>query len=519
MNKPKRSLAVTLLHWSIVIVVGIGFVSGQRIAGDHLNPPHMIDGVLHPVQSWRDILPSGAVFDWHRASGFLLLAALLGYLLFSVTGNRMRHLRLRAQDNPRQRVNTILIWLGIALLALQSITGILLAVESNTGNWIPGLHRAVSWTLLAYMLAHPLAAFASGGWRRWLTILTGKLSRMWAAVLALLLATLPIYWLGSHFNRSLPVAYVEVPPQVDGDPGDTVWQRAAPATVITRHGNGDRDIPVTIRALHSRDRIYFLLSWPDATPSDRHLQLEKTDRAWRVVSSAFAVDDERTYYEDKLALMLSNQSVFGAMRSIHLGPHPLDDEQPPRHGRGYHFTSDGSRLDIWHWKAARTNPLFQADDQFIGPPMPGTACEKRYTAGYREDPTLGGGFAPNYSFFKRQLTPLRLPADIPRLQSRGWMRWSDGSPYSAAADTRVPVGTRIPGIIDRGPFTGDRGQVGARGQWRDGRWHLEMSRALDTGSPYDSTIGPDTKLWIAVFDNAQTRHSYHLRPLQLRWLP
>jgi len=52
--------------------------------------------------------------------------------------------------------------------------------------------------------------------------------------------------------------------------------------------------------------------------------------------------------------------------------------------------------------------------------------------------------------------------------------------------------------------------------WQDGWWRMEVRRRLDTGSALDVAIGDGTYLWVSVFDHTQTRHSFHLRPLQLQ---
>jgi len=230
--------------------------------------------------------------------------------------------------------------------------------------------------------------------------------------------------------------------------------------------------------------------------------------------------------------MLSNDSALAAINSIHLGSDPFGDSDlpSPRHARGYHYTSDGSILDIWHWKAVRTDRFFQADDNFFGPPFTVRQCDARYKAGYRQDPSHGDGYSNNIRFFYiDEVTPLRLPLSSrfirkqDDLQSSNdinshLMRFSDSQTYSVAADNRLKDGTRIPFTISHGPIQGDRGQVGAKGFWADGYWNVEFSRALDTHSPYDTAIDNGTLLWVASFDHAQTRHSYHLWPIRLRLL-
>ena len=76
----------------------------------------------------------------------------------------------------------------------------------------------------------------------------------------------------------------------------------------------------------------------------------------------------------------------------------------------------------------------------------------------------------------------------------------------------------LPGVVIEGRFGGDRGDLTAGGDWRDGFWTLEVGRLLETGSKFDLPLAPgrDAYLWVAVFNHSQTRHSQHLRPLRLR---
>ncbi|MFM9735690.1 ethylbenzene dehydrogenase-related protein, partial [Streptomyces niveiscabiei] len=54
------------------------------------------------------------------------------------------------------------------------------------------------------------------------------------------------------------------------------------------------------------------------------------------------------------------------------------------------------------------------------------------------------------------------------------------------------------------------------GRWAGGRWTLEVSRRLATGSAFDVEIRSGVLMWLATFDHAHKRHSRHLRPLRLQ---
>src|SRR3546814_18293177 len=83
-------------------------------------------------------------------------------------------------------------------------------------------------------------------------------------------------------------------------------------------------------------------------------------------------------------------------------------------------------------------------------------------------------------------------------------------------DALFPVGTVMPSVITEAPFEGDRGDVTAVAEWRDGWWRMGVKRTLAAASDYAVSIGDGSYLWVSVFDPTQTRHSFHLRPLQIR---
>src|SRR3546814_1974358 len=82
--------------------------------------------------------------------------------------------------------------------------------------------------------------------------------------------------------------------------------------------------PVRVRGLHDGEFAYLLFEWPDATRSQKHLPLQKTESCWRVLQSDYARQDENVFYEDKFAVMLSRDSHLAALHSSHLGAQPLE---------------------------------------------------------------------------------------------------------------------------------------------------------------------------------------------------
>jgi hypothetical protein len=290
------------------------------------------------------------------------------------------------------------------------------------------------------------------------------------------------------------------------------------------------EVPVQVRALHDGEHAYFLFRWADATRSQKHLPLIKMEQGWKLMQTNYDRNDENEYYEDKFAVMLARSPVAGG-DTVHLGTKPFADKPPPSHGMGLHATRDGSLADVWHWKSVRTGSTNQVDDNYFGPPMEAKAGT-RYTGGYTQDPSTGGGFDQNFDRIKDSafVKPKFLPTDLAAQQKRMGrfepdpnvgdeglyaMHRSEVAAWTPDLDAAVPVGTVIPSVIYDTPFSGDRGDVKAHAIWKDGWWTLEVRRLVRTGSAFDQPIENGLFMWFAVFDHNQVRHTRHLQPLRL----
>lgn len=546
-----KPLALVALHWMIVATLVVAFLTGMRIASDS-------EGAW--AQTMNEYVPQGAVFVWHRLAGLALLSLLLGYGAFlAVTGGWRRFVgpgKEAAHSNTGawlSRLNRALYWLALLLLSVSVLTGLVQYFHplSLPMVLVETVHQLVAWTLLGFVASHVIVQLVMGGWRRLLSIFLPKPVLLPAGILAIgaALSVGAGMWLWDRHTTELPVVPVSHVPRIDGQAHDKAWTRAIPQKILTANGanfqNGQTT--VTLRAVRDEEKVYFLFEWPDPTRSQKHLPLIKQEQGWQVQQTAFLQADETRYYEDKFAVMLARQPL-AALASIHLGRQPLAEEPGPSNERGLHYTTDGSVLDVWHWKSVRTNPSRQADDNHFGPPAdsymlftdsadssrPGhQRARQRYTGGYRKDPPMTwNGYSMNWEYFSAdRMRPRRLPEDrgdvahlqqadwSPAVSDRGdwWLEWNDTEPYSPARDD-WPVGTVLPLVLIKGPRGGDRGHVDAYGEWRDGVWRLEMSRVLATGSPNDVALADGTYLWVAAFDHSQTRHTYHLRPLRLRFV-
>lgn len=536
-HRRQRSDAPTVaLHWMLVFTLVLSLASGLRLMADNIDAP--ITQALQPV------LLQGQVTDWHVLSAFALTALALAYVVFlwrarlvARVALNMRELAARDRTARWSAINRLVYWIAFALLLVAALTGGLLyfAPALLPSRGVVAVHQVAAWAILAYVLLHVLAQFVLGGVRQLLKIVTPRVAYGGAAVLAASLSVAAlgalVYPASEAMIQPLRIAFTEVAPVLDGNPEDAVWSQARAVEIPTTHGANlpGGEVTVRVRGLRDDGNAYLLFEWQDPTRSQKHLPLVKTADGWQLLQKRYASNDENDYYEDKFAVMLSRSAKMGG-GATHLGHKPLEGKPAPAHQRGLHYTSDGSYVDVWHWKSVRTGPLGQIDDNFFGPPLEAKAGA-RYTGGYTQDPKSAGGFVENWAKLDegKRIAPKRLPKDLALQQKKmgnvnldpvagddgqWWMDVADTVPYSRELDD-YPVGTVIPSVLIDKPFQGDRGDVSAVAEWKDGWWRMEVKRKLDTGSRFDLPIADGTFLWVAVFDHNQARHTRHVHPVRI----
>lgn len=535
----KTDFSTVILHWALVVTLAISLLTGLRIAADA------------PGNTWARavtfILPQGNVIVWHVWSALALSFIMVAYAVFLIKARLQKRIKVDgatvqslASPNKKRRwraLNLIIYWISFALLAGSTVTGLLLYLFPGLLPYVQVLqiHLILAWSVIAYVVLHVIAQVAYGGFTHLAKILNPRLIYGSVALSSLAIAGIAaasITVLDRNVMQTLRVQRVDTAPTIDGLANDIAWQDAPAVEIPTARGvNVPEGHNVTARMIHDGETLYTLFQWNDDTRSHKHLPLVKTAAGWTVLQSEFDIQDEDTFYEDKFGVMFASSSQLAGAGSSHLGSQPIEGKPAPSGGRGLHYTTDGSIVDVWHWKSVRTGSFNQIDDNYFGPPMDVNPEKSRYTGGYTQDPKTGGGYAMNWKAFSADtIVPTHLPRDpamIEKFQSVSLdpsavdaiafaMHADDMVPYSPQADT-YPVGTVMPSVIIKGPHEGDRGQVFAEAVWDNGVWTLEAQRKMDTTSKYDFTLQPDVPvyMWVAVFDHTQTRHSQHLRPIEI----
>lgn len=145
----------------------------------------------------------------------------------------------------------------------------------------------------------------------------------------------------------------------------------------------------------------------------------------------------------------------------------------------------GYFLDLWHWRSHRSNPIGWSDDQYVIDRRrsdSGSGIDKTNFDGdleqplYMFDPAITGQYAMSWD----------------KIQSLGYTM---DDAYFLSADNWAPFdpdhawqeGDALPRQYLVEP-EGSRGSIFSQASMQDGRWTVELRRALDTGSPLDDKI-------------------------------
>ncbi len=348
-------------------------------------------------------------------------------------------------------------------------------------------------------------------------------------------------------SQSLEIRRVDMTdvPLIDGDTSDRAWRLAKPLFIPTGHGrnfDGKGETTVEIRAVHDGERAYFLFAWDDPTRSLKQLPLLKTPDGWKLLHQGFEAGEEHAYNEDKFAILLTKlNTTLAGDHTFHAGAEPLPGKPHTLSGHGLHYTEQpGVFVDVWEWKATSTNSAGFMDDDHFGPPVEATNEQVEgkfpYRGGFAADPGTAS-YIDNFEpaeprAYGKVIVPRRLPKDVgavttalgkvdldPNHGETNGARWfmteEESIPYSRELSTKIPIGTVVPGVIVSGDYTGDRADVRCAARWAAGRWALEVTRRLDTGSPYDIPISNGVFMRVAAFDHSQISHTRHVRPIRL----
>ena len=154
----------------------------------------------------------------------------------------------------------------------------------------------------------------------------------------------------------------------------------------------------------------------------------------------------------------------------------------------------GFFLDLWHWRAHRSNPIGVSDDEFVFDVRSGDAGLGPFTD--NRDPQIQ---QPLFMFDPDKTGKRALAWDdvIERRLGFGDLYYlSDeiAAPFDAAHAWKE--GDTIPRrLLRRGDGSHADSTVFGEARWQDGYWDVTLKRAMDTGNPMDDKIMVDGRIY------------------------
>ncbi|MEE4240756.1 MAG: ethylbenzene dehydrogenase-related protein [Desulfopila sp.] len=274
---------------------------------------------------------------------------------------------------------------------------------------------------------------------------------------------------------------------------------------------GMQSTDVMVQSLYDDKYVYFLISYKDPTKSlARFPWVKQDDGSWKKLAAKDSTGHDNTYYEDKFAMFwdISTKGFReeGCMISCHLGE-PGDTSA----GRKY-TAADGETIDMWHAKFVRSLPMGMFDDQYVD----NTKDPQKNRNWGRKSDTGKGGYTNNDNADKTA------PAYMNLNPSADDMYYVIPSKKVPFVDNFKP-GDIVPGI-DIAPMMGGRADILSRNHYENGTWTLEVMRSLKTEGENSETqdvqftdFSKSYPFGIAVFDNSQINHLFHVETLELQF--
>lgn len=319
-------------------------------------------------------------------------------------------------------------------------------------------------------------------------------------------------------HKPVPVTAVmaAAAPAIDGDAKDAIWKTAPVNKFEAIKGSNFKGGKTngTLQVAYDKENIYLLVTYADPTYSLRRSPYQKqADGSWvKLKDPQDKGGDNNVYYEDKLALIWNiNNSILGFDR---FGCQIACHEGEPGKPYGNKYTEEAGELgDMWHMKFVRGGVIGQIDDQYLDHTRfhPETAKG----AGRKSDAKDGGG----YEDVKLVNGKPEFMSKDGKPANKGGTYWIKAEDKVAFDDSKFVAGDEVSSIVIA-PFTGDRGDIKVGGKWANGKWTMEISRKLVTGSKTDVNFDDLKKTYgfgMGFFDNSQVRHAYIEAPLMLQF--
>jgi hypothetical protein len=270
---------------------------------------------------------------------------------------------------------------------------------------------------------------------------------------------------------------------------DAVWEKAK-GIIVPFDGKekfAGKKATVSTKAVYTDDDIYFLFKWSDATKS-------LTKGAWQYDGEKWSHQEGN---EDRISVLfeinrINNFATKGCAIACHV-PTGAPNASEGKFGT----TTEAEKGDLWHWKAARSDPAGFADDTWL------TKIGEK-GGGRKSDAGKGGdqkNMTEDKSKPKYMLAPGKKLTDDGILIASDIVEISDYSIFKAG-DTLTYQMPILP--------EGSRADIKALSRYADGGWTVLLHRKLDTGNEDDVAFNTrkNYNFALALFDDSGDENSY-----------
>lgn len=309
-------------------------------------------------------------------------------------------------------------------------------------------------------------------------------------------------------------------------------------------------MPLQVKAAYNGRDMFFRYRWPAREPSIYHDMLRFDGGKWVRYGGSVAGPQPEGIYEDRVTMLVDDGSVpefarYGGYVTVgdrmrfftneatpeEVGAHPYLGQKRSQSEVGKHLPATrrdigdwasvvseeelsalrgaGYFLDLWHWRAHRSNPIDASDDQFVFEARYGDAGKGPFTTNWDSDLKQ-----PLFMFDE-------LKTGFPALTWEDLVQRKLGfdDTYFITEATAVPFdpnrawkeGDTIPRrLLRAGEGSRFDIAVASQARWQDGYWDVTLKRAMDTGNPADDKIMVDRRVYNIAF-------AVHRNALGSRW--
>ncbi len=298
-------------------------------------------------------------------------------------------------------------------------------------------------------------------------------------------------------------------------------------------------VPLQVQAAFNGRDMFFHYRWPSPKPGIFHDMLRFEGGKWVVKGSPVPGSEPNGLHEDRVSMMVDDGSVpefarYGGYVTVgrrlagfsdevsgkDVAAHPylgtkLKQDEPTKYLPATRKNIDdwssvvpedelkalraaGYFLDLWHWRANRSNPVALVDDQFVAEARLSDTGKSPYVTNWDGEKKLP-----------------RLMFDVVKA-GHAALKWDDivggrigqDAAYALREDIAAPFdataawkeGDTLPRRVVR-PSDLSRADIKVQGKarWADGFWDVTLSRKMDTGNRLEDKILVDRGIYQAAF--------------------